>query len=122
MLNNKGNNQSSFPSSTMIPQQLLPTNLIENSLNVQEDNDGNTLSPISPMNTSSKLKKQYRKRKLSDKDLKKSASINSSFMGFYIIAEMGLPDLIKAISIQKSFLPVRKDLVPSIGSTISVLS
>ena len=76
MLNSKGANQSSFPTSTMIPQQLLPTNLIENSLNVLAGNDGNALSPISPTNNSSKLKKQYRKRKLSDKDLKKSATIN----------------------------------------------
>ena len=78
MLNNKGANQSSFPSSTMIPQQLLPANLIQNSLNVLEGNNGNALSPLSPINTSSKLKKQYRKRKLSDKDLKKPASINTS--------------------------------------------
>merc|ERR1711981_1399860 len=62
----------------MIPQQLLPTNLIESSLNVMEANDGSVVSPISTINTSSKLKKQYRKRKLSDKDLKKSPSINSS--------------------------------------------
>lgn len=78
MLNSRTGNQSSFPSSTMIPQQLLPTNLLENSLNVLEGNDGNILSPLSPMTAGSKLKKQYKKRKLSDKDLKKSTSIASS--------------------------------------------
>ena len=51
-----------------------------------------------------------------------SASNNSSFIGLYITAEIGLPDFIRAIDIQKSSLPLRKDLVPSIGSTIKTLS
>ena len=77
MLNNK-TNQSSFASSALIPQQLLPTNLLENNLNVMEGHDDNILSPLSPLNTNSKFKKQYRKRKPSDKDLKKGFPINDS--------------------------------------------
>jgi hypothetical protein len=81
MLNTKGINQhSGFPSSTMIPQQLLPANLLENTLNVLDDNDDNVLSPASPLNASSKLKKQYRKRKQSEKDLKKISPLSSSAM------------------------------------------
>ena len=81
MLNNKGINQhTGFPSSTMIPQQLLPANLLENTLNVLDDNDDNVLSPASPLNASSKLKKQYRKRKQSEKDLKKTSPLSSSAM------------------------------------------
>ena len=77
MLNNK-TNQSSFASSAMIPQQLLPTNLLENNLNVMDGHDDNILSPLSPLNSNSKFKKQYRKRKPSDKDLKKGFQINDS--------------------------------------------
>jgi histone-lysine N-methyltransferase MLL5 len=62
----------------MIPQHLLPTNLLENSLNILEGQEGNIMSPLSPINASSKLKKQYRKRKSSEKDLKKATPINSS--------------------------------------------
>ena len=77
MLNNK-TSQPSFASSTMIPQQLLPTNLLENNLNMLDGHNGNVLSPLSPLNTNSKLKKQYRKRKPSEKDLKKGSTINNS--------------------------------------------
>merc|ERR1711981_866329 len=40
---NSGTNQleTTFGSSTMIPQQLLPTNLLENRLSILEDSDGN---------------------------------------------------------------------------------
>ena len=43
-------------------------------------------------------------------------------MGLSITAEIGLPDFIRAIDIQKSSLPLRNDLVPSMGSTIKTLS
>ena len=43
-----------------------------------DGHNGNVLSPLSPLNTNSKLKKQYRKRKPSEKDLKKGSTINNS--------------------------------------------
>ena len=78
----------------------------------------------------SSLAKNYNRRKISFKKGKGSylyATNGKKYLDFVqgiAVNSLGHanPYLIRAIEMQKSFLPARKDLVPSIGSTINVLS